>query len=199
MREKSASSVTVVSSDSSVSWSNPPPLLYNSLVSHLSSSTSSPSPPSRLKTRSVHETRTPSNVMPQNYQPHPDSVSNILNGACYLSSSVPSETTLFSYEKINPILSAPSSPTTRSRSQSISAQSDDSSLKHMLTNLMNGETGYVDQADDVKLVRRWVKLEGHVYLANIILVLSNAELCSVIVCRDDPDKVMKKRFMCYYN
>jgi hypothetical protein len=59
----------------------------------------------------------------------------------------------------------------------------------MLTNLINGETGYVDQADDVKLVRRWVKLEGHVYLANIILVLSNAELCSVIVCRDDPDKV----------
>jgi hypothetical protein len=54
---------------------------------------------------------------------------------------------------------------------------------------MNGESSYLDQTEDVKLVRRWVKLNGQVYLANFILVLLSDGLCAVVICKDDPEKV----------
>ncbi|KAI8067412.1 hypothetical protein BDF21DRAFT_345656 [Thamnidium elegans] len=189
IREKSASSVTVVSSDSSISyWSNP---LSNNLTHHLIKSP-------------LHDTRTPSNVLiPQLKQ---QAISDVLNNDDYsnsipfLSSSVPSDSTTQTTKataSFNPfdhdgISSAPSSPVHRSRSHSLSSNNnnsnEDSSLKHMLTNLINGEASYLDQTEDVKLVRRWIKLDGHVYLANFILILLSDGLCSVVVCKDDPEK-----------
>lgn len=189
IREKSASSVTVVSSDSSISyWSNP---ITNNLTHHLVKSP-------------LNDMRTPSNLMLPNTHLKPQAIADVLNmddhqyNMPFLSSSVPSDSTTqttkatasfnpFDYDKI---LSAPSSPTHRSRSQSLSSNNnEDSSLKHMLTNLINGETSYLDQADDVKLVRRWIKVDGRVYLANFIIILLSDGLCSVVVCKDDPDKV----------
>jgi hypothetical protein len=186
IREKSTSSVTVVSSDSSMSyWSNPIQMVD----------------------------RAPSNVMLQPQQPHIQQsiIADILNmedhhynvrNTSFLSSSVPSENTTFTTVHLsrqplsfegNKISSAPSSPTRhRSRSQSFSTQppqEDSSSLKHLLTNLMNGESSYLDQTEDVKLVRRWVKFNGQVYLANFILVLLSDGLCAVVICKDDPEKV----------
>lgn len=155
--------------------------------------------------------RIPANVMqPQhhNLQLQQSMIADILNAddntnnMSFLSSSVPSEsttatsnTTATTYsQQRNPfqrVSSAPSSPTHRSRSQSVSttAGGEDSSLKHLLTNLINGETSYLDQTEDVKLVRRWVKLDGHIYLANFLLILMSDGLCAVVVCKDDPDKV----------
>ncbi|KAI8974746.1 hypothetical protein BDB01DRAFT_390655 [Pilobolus umbonatus] len=69
---------------------------------------------------------------------------------------------------------------------------DDDSLKHRLRNLICGES-YMDQADDVKLMRRWIEVKGHVYLANIILVAISDEVCSIVVCKDDPDKSWKPK------
>jgi hypothetical protein len=172
--------------------------------------------------------RAPSNIMLQPQQPHIQQsiIADILNmedhrsnarNLSFLSSSVPSENTTFTTVHLsrqplsfegNKISSAPSSPTRhRSRSQSFSTQQspqeDSSSLKHMLTNLMNGESSYLDQAEDVKLVRRWVKLNGQVYLANFILILLNEGLCAVVICKDDPEKVIegsrKKNRICTYN
>jgi hypothetical protein len=215
IREKSASSVTVVSSDSSISyWSNP---LSNNLTHHLVNSPT-PTPPTRPP--GLIETRTPSNVLIPN-QNRQQSISDILNidgpysntttssnnnSSSFLSSSVPSESTItttkLSFDSFRSsnnnnsnsndrILSAPSSPThNRSRSQSFSSNTnEDSSLKHILANLINGESGYLDQTEDVKLIRRWVKLDGHVYLANFILIMLSDGLCSVVICKDDPEKV----------
>lgn len=190
IREKSTSSVTVVSSDRSMAyWTNPIQMVE----------------------------RAPSNIMLQPQNPHiqQSMISDILNmedhthnthNPSFLSSSVPSENTTFttvhlsrqplSFED-NKISSAPSSPTRhRSRAQSFSTQhqspqEDTFSLKHMLTNLMNGESNYLDQAEDVKLVRRWVMLDGQVYLANFILVLLSDGLCAVVICKDDPEKVTR--------
>lgn len=156
--------------------------------------------------------RIPANVLqPQhhNHQLQQSMIADILNvddhtnTMSFLSSSVPSEsttatsnTTATTYsQQRNPfqrVSSAPSSPTHRSRSQSLSttAGGEDSSLKHLLTNLINGETSYLDQTEDVKLVRRWVKLDGHIYLANFLLILISDGLCAVVVCKDDPDKVI---------
>lgn len=202
IREKSASSVTVVSSDSSISyWSNP---LSNNLTHHLITSLPHDIP-------SLPQNNRPSNVLiPNNKQIKQQSIADILNiddtgmnHLSFLSSSVPSETTkqtkptYNSFEFNNDrISSAPSSPTHRSRSQSLSSNTnnEDSSLKHILANLINGETTYLDQTEDVKLVRRWVKLDGHVYLANFIITLLSDGLCSVVVCKDDPDKVGRFSF-----
>ncbi|CAO0802292.1 unnamed protein product [Mucor circinelloides] len=200
IREKSASSVTVVSSDSSISyWSNP---LTNS------SNIQAHSMAAPMKAMEID--RIPANVLqPQhhNHQLQQSMIADILNvddhtnTMSFLSSSVPSEsttatsnTTATTYsQQRNPfqrVSSAPSSPTHRSRSQSLSttAGGEDSSLKHLLTNLINGETSYLDQTEDVKLVRRWVKLDGHIYLANFLLILISDGLCAVVVCKDDPDK-----------
>ncbi|GAN08674.1 hypothetical protein MAM1_0217c08189 [Mucor ambiguus] len=200
IREKSASSVTVVSSDSSISyWSNP--LTKNSSIQahHLVA-----------PMKAMELDRIPANVMqPQHHNPQlqQSMIADILNAddntnnMSFLSSSVPSEsttatsnTTATTYsQQRNPfqrVSSAPSSPTHRSRSQSVSttAGGEDSSLKHLLTNLINGETSYLDQTEDVKLVRRWVKLDGHIYLANFLLILLSDGLCAVVVCKDDPEK-----------
>ncbi|KAI8092410.1 uncharacterized protein B0P05DRAFT_583654 [Gilbertella persicaria] len=169
IREKSASSVTVVSSDSSISyWSTP--LVHT------------------IKTPQ----RVPSNVLKPHHQLHPSMISDILNMdepyTSFLSSSVPSQVTPISPKSPTLISSAPSSPT-HSRSRSISLSQEDFSLKHLLTNLIKGETSYLDQTEDVKLVRRWVKLDGHVYLANFILVLIHQELCAIVVCKDDPERI----------
>ncbi|CAO3625012.1 unnamed protein product [Mucor hiemalis] len=215
IKEKSASSVTVVSSDSSISyWSNP---LSNNLTHHLITSN-----------RPTLDNRTPSNVLIPN-QNVQQSISDILNfdgnykhqsnggtsNIPFLSSSVPSESTIInstkptigSYNSSNSnhsnivntntskISSAPSSPTrNRSRSQSFSSNTgnsnhEDFSLKHILSNLINGESSYLDQAEDVKLLRRWVKLDGHIYLANFIIIILNDGLCSIVICKDDPEKV----------
>jgi hypothetical protein len=191
IREKSASSVTVVSSDSSISyWSNP---LSNNLTHHLINNS--------------NENRTPSNVLIPS-QSRQQSISDILNmdgnysnNNSFLSSSVPSESTITTTTKLsfdsfsnhsNQLLSsAPSSPThTRSRSQSLSSNNneDSPSLKNILSNLINGESTYLDQQEDVKLIRRWVKLDGHVYLANFIIILLSNGLCSIVICKDDPEK-----------
>jgi hypothetical protein len=160
--------------------------------------------------KAIEIDRIPANVLqPQhhNHQLQQSMIADILNvddntnNLSFLSSSVPSESTtatsnttataysslLNSFQRVS---SAPSSPTHRSRSQSLSTTTgEDSSLKHLLTNLINGETSYLDQTEDVKLVRRWVKLDGHIYLANFLLILINDGLCAVVVCKDDPDKV----------
>lgn len=196
IREKSTSSVTVVSSDSSISyWSNPFSSSTHQLISPM---------------KAIDIQRAPSNIV----QPHnrfnqkaqQSMIADLLNESesannpSYLSSSVPSDSTSnistnFSYFNRNPhsnrVSSAPSSPTHRSRSQSFSTDNgnDNSSLKYILTNLINGETGYLDQKEDVKLVRRWLKSEGRVYLANVVLIQINDGICAVIVFKDDPDKV----------
>ncbi|KAF1804336.1 hypothetical protein V8B55DRAFT_1564493 [Mucor lusitanicus] len=202
IREKSASSVTVVSSDSSISyWSNPLTNSSNSIQAHHLVA----------PMKAMEIDRIPANVMqPQHHNPQlqQSMIADILNAddntnnMSFLSSSVPSESTTatsnttattYSQQQRNPfqrVSSAPSSPTHRSRSQSVSttAGGEDSSLKHLLTNLINGETSYLDQTEDVKLVRRWVKLDGHIYLANFLLILITDGLCAVVVCKDDPDK-----------
>ncbi|KAI8638267.1 hypothetical protein BD408DRAFT_423260 [Parasitella parasitica] len=199
IREKSTSSVTVVSSDSSVSyWSNP--LSNSSLQAHHLVA----------PMKAMEIDRTPANVLqPQhhNHQLQQSMIADILNGdennnnLSFLSSSVPSESTTATSNTIattyshpmdsfQGVSSAPSSPTHRSRSQSISTTGgEDFSLKHLLTNLINGETNYLDQTEDVKLVRRWVKLDGHIYLANFLLVSISDGLCAIVVCKDDPDKM----------
>jgi hypothetical protein len=190
IREKSASSVTVVSSDSywsQVGASNSKPTL-------------------------LENSRLPANILIPSKQQQ--SIADILNTddtsvniSPFLSSSVPSESTasttkataLFNayLNNNNDNISAPSSPTTRrSRSQSVSSKSgnEDSSLKHILSNLIsNNESSYLDQLDDVKLVRRWIKLNNQVYLANIIIILLNDGLCSVIICKDDPEKQQQQQ------
>ncbi|CEP19876.1 hypothetical protein [Parasitella parasitica] len=197
IREKSASSVTVVSSDSSISyWSNP--LSNSSLQAH-----------HLIAPMKALEIDRPANVLQprhHNHQLQQSMIADILNAddnysMSFLSSSVPSESTTATSNTIattyshlmNPfqgVSSAPSSPTHRSRSQSMSTTGgEDSSLKHLLTNLINGETSYLDQTEDVKLVRRWVKLDGHIYLANFLLVSISEGLCAVVVCKDDLDKV----------
>lgn len=204
IREKSASSVTVVSSDSSISyWSNP--LSNSGLQAH------------HLITpmKAIEIDRIPANVLqPQHHNHHLQqsmiadilNVDDINNNMSFLSSSVPSEstaaasnTTATTYSSLltpfQRVSSAPSSPTHRSRSQSLSTTTEDSSLKHLLTNLINGETSYLDQTEDVKLVRRWVKLDGHIYLANFLLILISDGLCAVVVCKDDPDKVKNNNYI----
>lgn len=201
IKEKSASSVTVVSSDSSISyWSNP--LSNNNNVQtthHLIA-----------PMKAMEIDRIPANVLqPEHHNPQLQQslIADILNvddntnNMSFLSSSVPSESitttsnttsTLYGHlmSPFQRVSSAPSSPTHRSRSQSLStATGEDSSLKHLLTNLINGETSYLDQTEDVKLVRRWVKLDDHIYLANFLLILISDGLCAVVVCKDDPDKV----------
>ena len=212
IKEKSASSVTVVSSDSSISyWSNP---LSHNLTHHLV--TSPPRPP--------NDSRTPSNVLIPNQNKKQQSISDILNGdgdfhyldsnqdatTSFLSSSVPSESITNSkkstFNTFNPFTknntsSAPSSPThNRSRSQSFSSNTtntnEDYTIKNILANLINGESTYLDQTEDVKLIRRWVKLDGHSYLANFIIIILSNGLCSVIVCKDDPEKVGKNVMYC---
>ncbi|KAG2204302.1 hypothetical protein INT47_009344, partial [Mucor saturninus] len=199
IREKSASSVTVVSSDSSISyWSNP---LSNNLTHHLITSL-----PHDIQPSLPQNNNRPSNVLLIPNKQQQQSIADILNiddtcavnNMSFLSSSVPSETTQqthkTNYHPFHPdndrIASAPSSPTHRSRSQSLSSNTnnEDSSLKHILANLINGETSYLDQTEDVKLVRRWIKSDGHVYLANFIIILLSDGLCSIVVCKDDPDK-----------
>ncbi|OBZ83456.1 hypothetical protein A0J61_08496 [Choanephora cucurbitarum] len=176
MRGKSTSSATVVSSDSSLSYWH-------------------------TQTPRMDIQRVPSNVLhhPVNSS---STIADILNmdeigySKPFLSSSVPSShqgIPLISPTSSEHIASAPSSPTSRSRSQSFNLGDDEeeegtidsSSVKHLLTHLMKGEHGYFDQPDDVKLVRRWVNLDGHIYLANLILVYYSG-LCAIVVCKDDP-------------
>lgn len=167
--------------------------------------------PHDIKPSLPQNNRTPSNVLIPNNQSKQQSIADILNiddngmnNMSFLSSSVPSDSTTattkatasfnsFDFHNNDRVASAPSSPTHRSRSQSLSSNTnnEDSSLKHILANLINGETSYLDQTEDVKLVRRWVKLDGHVYLANFIIILLSNGLCSIVVCKDDPEKVNK--------
>ncbi|KAI9267398.1 hypothetical protein BY458DRAFT_490546 [Sporodiniella umbellata] len=187
IREKTSSSVTVVSSDSSAPYWCPP--LTEKTTAPLSKLTT---------TTDTSEFRPPSNAISLNpsYPDNAPTIYDILNDNnqdCLLSGSVPSESNIFPAfeQKTNPN-SAPSSPVLRSRSGSLSSNTNKSgALKHLLTNLMNGEPSYLDQTDDVKLVRRWIKLNDHAFLANIIIIHVYEGLCSVVVCKDDPEKLSK--------
>lgn len=186
IREKSASSVVTIISPSDSYWHSPP-----------------------------SSQRTPSNVFIPSSRQQQQNIADILNidnnnnsSTSFLSSSVPSESTTFTtkatalfnayLENNSKNVSAPSSPTiNRSRSQSFSSNNttsnEDFSLKHILSNLINnGESSYLDQMEDVKLVKRWIKLNDKVYLANIIIIFLNDGLCSVILFQDDPEKNSNK-------
>ncbi|CAO3704098.1 unnamed protein product [Rhizopus stolonifer] len=192
IKEKSPSSVTVVSSDSSTSyWCSP--LSGKSITASPKPATSTAA---TISTIDTNETRPPSNAISLNpsYPVNQSTIYDLLNDnqEYLLSGSAPSEPNMFPTfdQKTNPN-SAPSSPVLRSRSESFSNTNKSGTLKHLLTNLMNGEPSYLDQTDDVKLVRRWIKLNGHVFLANIIIMHIHEGLCSVVVCKDDPEKLGK--------
>ncbi|KAI8368954.1 hypothetical protein BD560DRAFT_129625 [Blakeslea trispora] len=167
MREKSSSSATVVSSDSSVSYWTP-----------------------RMDLE-----RVPSNVL--RHPMHTQAIADILltmDDIPVLSSSVPSEGLFpISPTRSDPTYcsssfsSAPSSPTHRSRSQSL--LSEDSSLKHRLTHHLTkgGDQSYIE---DVKLVRRWIE-NGHAYLAHLVLVFLQSGLCVVVVYREEESERVK--------
>ncbi|EIE87887.1 hypothetical protein RO3G_12598 [Rhizopus delemar RA 99-880] len=183
IKEKSTSSVTVVSSDSSTSyWCSP---LSGKSIIHKSDTTLDTRPPSNAISLNPSYSH--------NIQTSLFDIFNNDNQDYLLSGSVPSEPNMFpSFEKKNNTNSAPSSPVLRSRSDSFSSQTKKAdTLKRLLTNLMNGEPSYLDQTDDVKLIRRWIKLNGQVFLANLILIHLHEGLCSVIVCKDDPEKLYK--------
>ncbi|RCH91625.1 hypothetical protein CU098_006694 [Rhizopus stolonifer] len=150
-----------------------------------------------ISTIDTNETRPPLNAISLNpsYPVNQSTIYDLLNDdnqEYLLSGSAPSEPNMFPTfdQKTNPN-SAPSSPVLRSRSESFSNTNKSGTLKHLLTNLMNGEPSYLDQTDDVKLVRRWIKLNGHIFLANIIIMHIHEGLCSVVVCKDDPEKLGK--------
>ncbi|KAF7727800.1 hypothetical protein EC973_007031 [Apophysomyces ossiformis] len=145
LREKSSSSVTLVSPHSatpSISWSSPPQPVYNHLLNHLprrradstvslsrsdmvpretSSSSSIPTSSDSMKASDIRplESQLPPNAKARLINPSLSNKRISLSASHYLSSSVPSETGTFTYKDALGQLSAPSSPTLHSRRNSL--------------------------------------------------------------------------------
>ncbi|KAI8967918.1 hypothetical protein BDF20DRAFT_917168 [Mycotypha africana] len=237
IKEKSASSVTVIAPESSSIpyWSNP-------FASSVSSSNYS------NYTHQHHIpslNRTPSNVttIPQdqhiqqllisdllnidnNFNNHYHPQYNTISSSSYLSSSLPSDTTITSSlnstntvtttTQLNDNMSVLStlSPIQRSRSHSLTTatsnatntstnNNEDLSLRYLLTNLVNNEISYSDQIEDVRLLKRWVKLidngtnSSRLFYANILLIILSEGLSSVIIFGDNPQQaqMLNKGFL----
>ncbi|KAI9486794.1 MAG: hypothetical protein EXX96DRAFT_471668 [Benjaminiella poitrasii] len=174
IREKATSSVTVISSD----------------LSFFSSTTqqhhSSPVKALDIHDRSSFDSPSMDDVSFLSSSLPPEDISSSDTSQKHQSLSMKNERTS----------SAPSSPRLRSRSHSFTNTTrEDSSLKHMLSSLINGELSHLDQIEDVKLIRRWLKIDGHICLANLIFVLLSEGLSAVVIYRDEVRcKSEKKRY-----
>ncbi|KAI8381096.1 uncharacterized protein BYT42DRAFT_565226 [Radiomyces spectabilis] len=211
IREKTPSSVMVVPSNvssPSISWSSPPPLIYNRLLSQFSqrsshtlsrfSSIDPLSIPSRVDSHHSSDTQLPPNAAALYI--HPSSSNPVLSSTNnYMSNSLPSEPAAFLREQFPLRSSTHSSPTTRSRKNSFTEQiPSKDSIKHLITNLLHSDPEDDTPDDDLwethgKVFRGWIKKEGQLFPCRIFLTSVSNEFCAMVVCRDDLDRSEKIR------
>lgn len=224
IREKSTSSVTVASSNCStpsLSWSSPPILMHNQLLSRLSRKSldadDRPLPELRRWSSLTRHTTTvsasqappplpssttdllPSDQLPPNatifHHPSTGSLDEKPIDGPLPPSSLPLESGFDFTNRPTLRQSAPSSPASRSRSQSNADRlSARTSLKNMFSTFLQGDQHQQPYDDDTitpqhegKVMSRWIKWkhQHHMTLCVILLVHLGEGLCATIIFRDE--------------